>query len=240
MRMVAGGLLVAIALFVGAAVCWSEARLARRVADAHQRLATLHYDTVDGINEASIVSTRLPWAMGSLGADIGRHRAIVSYWQARYPDLTAALPGNSAQATSDPEIMFVAANAAFRASQADTSDRSATIDRLDRVIGAYAEVLRRAPENTDASFNYEYVAKFRDGFARSKPPAREARSQKRPPEPEPAEGSIDLPPGPTVHGHPGGPPPDEGMEKFRTLTPMKFDEREEGEAGRGSPPRRKG
>jgi hypothetical protein len=237
MKTVAGAFLIAILLFAGAAAAWSEARLARRVADARQRLATLHYDTEDGIDDTTLMS-RLPWRVGTLATDVGRYRATVAYWQSRYRELMGSLPaaGGNNPATSDPEVMFVAANAAFRASQADVSDRSATVDRLDRVIQAYADVLRLSPDLADASFNYEFVSKFRDTFARSKP----ARGAKEPKPPAHADTTIDLPSGPTVHGRPGAPPPDVTMERFRTITPMRFDEREESEPGRGPAPRRRG
>lgn len=237
MKTVAGGFLIAIALFAGAAASWSEARLARRVADARQRLATLHYDTDDGIEDTTVMS-RLPWRMGTLGSEVGRYRATVAYWQSRYRELMGSLPaaGGNTAATTDPEVMFVAANAAFRASQADITDRSATVDRLDRVIQAYADVLRLSPELADASFNYEFVSKFRDSFAKSRPARGAAKEPKR----VPADPTIDLPAGPTVHGHPGAPPPDVTMERFRTITPMRFDEREESEPGRGPAPRRRG
>jgi hypothetical protein len=241
MKTIAGQFILALALFVAGVACWMEARLARRLAEAHERLATVHYDTEDGIDESMTVVNRLPWPGGSLGADIGRHRATVSYWRAQYRELMASLPsagGNASAVTNDPQIMLVAANAAFRASQANTADRPATIERLDGVIQAYADTLRRAPDNADASYNYEYVSRFRDAFAKSRPPARGATAAK--PAPPLADVAMDLPAGPTIHGAPGGPPPSTSMERFKTITPLKFDEREQGDPGRGAPARRKG
>jgi hypothetical protein len=52
--------------------------------------------------------------------------------------------------------------------------------------------------------------------------------------------SVDLPIGPTVHGRPGGPPQDLPMQQFRTVTPMRYEEREELEPGRGQRPKRRG
>jgi len=241
MRTIAGQFILAVALFVAGVACWMEARLARRLAEAHERLATVHYDSEDGIDETMTVVNRLPWPGGSLADDIGRHRATVSYWRSQYRELMASLPsagGNVSAATNDPQIMLVAANAAFRASQANTANRPATIERLDGVIQAYADALRRAPDNADASYNYEYVSRFRDAFARSKPPARGATAGK--PVLPIADLSVDLPAGPTIHGAPGGPPPSSSMERFKTITPLKFDEREQGDPGRGAPARRKG
>jgi hypothetical protein len=239
MRSVMGGLILAVVLFGAGAAFWSEARLTRRMADAHLRLATLHYDSDDGIEEGASLLHRLPLAVGALGDDVDRHRTTVAYWQARYRELAARLPtsgGNAANSTADPEVLLVAANASFRSVQADMSDRPATVERLDRVIQAYADVLRLASDTADASYNYEYVARFRDTFARSRP----ARKGAEKPAPPPADASGDLPAGPTVHGRPGGPPEDIPMEQFRTITPMRFEEREETEPGQGAAPRRKG
>jgi hypothetical protein len=110
----AGQFVLALALFVAGVACWMEARLARRLAEAHERLATVHYDTEDGLDEATTVVTRLPWPGGSLAGEIGRHRATVAYWRSQYRELMATLPsavGNVSAATYDPQIMLVAANA---------------------------------------------------------------------------------------------------------------------------------
>ena len=52
---------------------------------------------------------------------------------------------------------------------------------------------------------------------------------------------VDLPTGPTIHGRPGGPPESESMGDFKTVTPMRYDEREEQmDPGRGQKLQRKG
>jgi hypothetical protein len=52
--------------------------------------------------------------------------------------------------------------------------------------------------------------------------------------------SVDLPAGPTIHGRPGGPPPDIPGDQFRTIAPMPYEEREESDPGRGPAPQRRG
>ena len=166
----------------------------------------------------------------------------MSYWRAQYRELMASLPsagGNASAVTTDPQIMFVAANAAFRASQVNTSDRPATIERLDGVIQAYADALRRAPDNADASYNYEYVSRFRDAFAKSKPPARGATAEKAAPA-DSRRARWTFPPVRRSMAPREARRPATSMERFKTITPLRFDEREQGDPGRGAPARRKG
>ncbi len=239
MRAAIAGLLVALVLFVGAWTCWSQAVLAERVADAHQRLSTLKYDDDPRVDEAATIFTRVPLPGGSIIGDVRTHKATLAYWRAEYQQLMSASPlsgGNANEASSNPDIVFVAANAAFRASMSEPSDRAATVDRLDRVIQAYADVLRMAPDNAEAAYNFEYVTRFRDAFAKTKGTPRKEQLK---PNGEP-DASIDLPIGPTIHGRPGGPPQDLPMQQFRTVTPMRFEEREELEPGRGPKPKRRG
>ena len=55
------------------------------------------------------------------------------------------------------------------------------------------------------------------------------------------QGIVDLPVGPTIHGRPGGPPESESMSDFKTVTPMRYDEREEQmDPGKGQKIQRKG
>jgi hypothetical protein len=243
MKSVFGGLLVAVLLFAAGALSWSEAAATRRVAQSHLRLATLHYDAdEDATERPNTLIERLP-GMGSLADDVDRHKATVEYWLARYQSL-ADLSGatGSAPAPDDPALRLVSANAQFRASAPRTADPKAAVERLDGVIQAYADVLRRDPSLSDAAYNYEFVARLRDTIAREKPAGRAAREKKlAAATARPEEVSVDLPAGPTVHGLPGGPPEGVPMSDFKTLSPMRYDEREEQmDPGRGQKLRRKG
>jgi len=234
-----GGTILALVLFLVAAACWTEARLTRRVADAHRRLATLHYDSEDDIDDATTVFSRLPWPGGSGASpsDVRRHRATISYWTVRYDSLAELPMATGQQAVNDPSLLFVAANAAFRNSAPQVGDRKAAVDRLDTVINQYADVLRRDPNYTDAAYNYEFVSKMRDSL--SKAPARPSAKEKKPDHVQSV--SVDLPTGPTVHGRPGAPPEGTPMSDFKTITPMRYDEREEQmDPGRGKEIKRKG
>src|SRR4051812_25912684 len=89
MKRMFGGIILAILLFAIGAAAWNEAKLTRRVAEAHERLATLHYDVGDDLQTAVPFWERLPVKIGSASQDVERHRATVSYWGLRYDPLIA-------------------------------------------------------------------------------------------------------------------------------------------------------
>lgn len=243
-------LLIAAILFGAAAVCWAEAARSQRIADARQRLATLHYDAEDGIDEGTGLS-RLRLPVLSLDDEVERHRARVGYWRARtdvaplngasaVPAPSAPLPGARGGNASDreaanPEVMFLATNTAFRAATREDTDRPRAVERLDTIIQAYAEVLRTDPANDDAAFNYEYVVRLRDTIARGRGAVRGRRLTD-----DELGMSVDLPAGPTIHGRPGGPPPEIPGDQFKTIAPMPYEEREETDPGQGPKPQRRG
>jgi hypothetical protein len=175
-------LVVAIALVVAGASLWSEARLTRRLADAHRRITTFQSDA------------------------------------------------DAESIESSAERKLAAANAAFRSAQQMSGDRAAVVERLDKVIEAYADALRADPASRAASYDYEYTVRYRDFIARGKGPVpvQIARS---------AEVS-DLPVGPTIHGQPGVAPPDiviaNGAQK--AATPAANPEMPKPEAPKPPPP----
>ena len=242
MKIGVGRLVVAIVLFVVGAACWTEARLTRRVAEARQEFTTLRYDRAQGIDEASAALDSRLWQFGSMREEARQLRTQVSYWRATGDPSTADAAeapidpidaDRDAGTDTDPDELFAAANRAFRRIQHLTGDRIAAVERIDRVVQSYAAVLRADSANADASFNYEYAARYRDTVARGRGPI-------EPPDPEAQEGDrdmSDLPAGPTVHGRPGAPPPDVPTEEFRTLVPMPSEERPE-DPGEGSGRRR--
>lgn len=238
MKSVALRFLIAAVLFAAGAATWAEAQVARRVADAYQRFATMHYDVDDRIGDARSALDRLPLPLQTIGSDVRRHRATVSYWRSEYGALTAPLESAEQQLTAaDPTLMLIRANAAYRASLTRLGE-TAILERLDGVINAYADVLRADPSRADASYNYEYVVRFRDRIAKMRPRDRATRGI--PPSTEPEIPSVDLPIGPTVYGRPGGPPPEIPGNQFKTIAPMPYDEREQTDPGRGAAPRRRG
>jgi hypothetical protein len=237
MKSIAAGIILAGLLFAGGALSFQESRHTRRLAEAHQRLATLQYtDEADMATDATFFD-RLPPPLGIEQGTESRHQATVSYWLARYTSLTESTNAANGPAPTDSTLLFLAANAAFRTSAPQSKDTKGVVARLDQVVQAYADVLRRDPSLTDAAFNYEYVVKLRDSIAKG--PGKGAKDTKK--APSAPDVSVDLPTGPTVHGRPGGPPEGESMSDFKTVTPMRYDEREEQmDPGRGQKLQRKG
>lgn len=241
MKSAFAGTLAAVVLFGAAAACWAQARMARNVAEAHRRLATLHYDADDGLDDERSMWDRLPWPSGTSNADIARQRATVNYWRTQYQSLQDLTNASGAQALTDPQMLLVAANASFRSAATGFADRKGSVARLDNVIQSYADVLRRDPDAVDAAYNYEFVSRLRDAMAKA--PATRAGRQtvEVAPPARPAPITVDLPAGPTIHGNPGGPPEGTNMSDFKTLSPMRYDEREEQmDPGKGKRIQRKG
>src|SRR3954464_2021670 len=114
---------VAVLLFAAGALFWREARFTRSVAQSHLRLATLHYDAEDDATRgAGTLLNRLPWPIGSLGGDVERHKATVAYWLSRYQSLTDMAGGNASTQPNDPQMLLVAANAAYRTAAPRSTD----------------------------------------------------------------------------------------------------------------------
>lgn len=205
-------LIIAAVLAVGAWLSWSEAKLTARLADARERLATLDLRVDDDLDRPT--------------------RTTVEYWLGRYGDVMEEANGDL-----DAGVLLAAANAAFRSHEREDGAGPAQVQRLDGVLQAYVAVLKAAPKHMDAAYNYEYVSRVRDQVARNagklvKEMPRTAAAPRRP---------ADLPAGPTVHGRPGGPPPDMKAEEMEVIAPMNYGDREaQPEATPGGKRERKG
>jgi len=225
---------LAALFFVGVAlVARNEARATRSEAAAWQQLVTLHFDAAaaSGAPDGGVLSS----AIGD-GADAQRRDATVNYWLGRYDTI-----GERDGGSTDPDVLFVAANAAFRAARRDNSVGPDAARRLDPVVQAYTSVLKATRRHPDAAYNLEYVSRLRDQLRlmRTNVPPTPAGALRQ------LTGSVstsDLPEGPTVHGSPGGPPPDKRPEEFQILTPKDRGERKSMEPGqaRGGAVKRKG
>jgi hypothetical protein len=216
-RTVVARVLIAVALFAAAWLSWSEARLAGRVADARQQMATLQFQIDDTLTPSASLSDYAPGGAATLSDEIRRIRAKVAYWIGGYDTVI-----EQQSEDVDPEVLLTAANAAFRASQRDAAaPQPEQVQRLDGVLQAYAGVLKAAPRHVEAAYNYEYVSRVRDQVASRVP----GKTPRVPAAPIRAR-SGDLPDGNTIHGRPGGPPPDAKTEEFQVIAPMEYGDRE--------------
>lgn len=236
MKTIITRLIIAAVLALGAWLSWSEAKLTARVATAKERLATLDLQIDDDVDADGTPSDYLPSYLSTgaqpLATEIRRTRTTVEYWLARYAEVMKEANGDL-----DAEVLLAAANAAFRWHERDGGAGPALVQRLDSVLQAYVAVLKAAPKHMDAAYNYEYVSRVRDQVARSagKPAKETPRTAAAPRRPG------DLPVGPTVHGRPGGPPPDMKAEEMEVIAPMNYGDREaQPEATPGGKRERKG
>jgi hypothetical protein len=240
MRSVVIPVLVAVLFAVVGAAFWMAGRADRRVADLHQQLATLKYAAAAEAGadlEGSLdLERRLPVVGAQATTDVHGAATTARYWESDYAGVQPRHDASGSVTETDPTVLLLSANAAFRASQA-AADRNDTLRRLDTAVKSYADALRTsAAQDVDTAFNYEYVVRVRDALSKARPgaPAKAAAKQAQ------AE-SSDLPSGPTLHGRPGAPPTKSEMSQFKIVIPKRGDERKDNpEAGKGGQKIRRG
>ena len=165
-----------------------------------------------------------------------RLRSTADYWQAQYAALEPKRDAGGAIVEKDPDSLLLAANASFRASQGET-DRNTALRKMDAVVKTYTEALKNNSASVDAAYNFEYAVRQRDALAKPRAtapkPAAAANAA--------AAAESDLPAGPTLHGHPGGPPAKTDMAQFKIVIPKRGEERKDDpQAGKGGTKIRKG
>ncbi len=226
MRSPVGRAVVAVLLLGAGAALWTIGQAERRLADAHKDLATLQYTTASaeyGSVERSLrYATRVSGLGSAMLTDEREQRATAQYWRAAYAELTPERDASGAIVEHDAAMLFLAANAAYRSSQIDTSDRVLTARNLDKVAKAYADVLKSSPGHADAAYNYEFVVRKRGLLTQAHPMTLKA----------------DAPA--TIHGRPGAPPPEMDMKQFKLVIPKREEERDDPTAGKGGVKVRKG
>jgi hypothetical protein len=251
MKSAIGPFIAAIVLLLVGAGSWLAGRTETRLADVHKQLATLQYadaQTVAAAVEQSqslALERRVPMFGKAADADARDVRASAGYWRSDYAAIAPQHDANGVITETDPAILLLNANAAFRASQA-AGDRLDTARRLDSVVKSYADVLKapacgagdRACDGraTDAAFNYEFAIRTRDMLAKSRGPAPKSAAKMAAKADE-----SDLPAGPTLHGRPGAPPAAVDMNQFKIVIPKRGEERKDApDAGKGGQKIRKG
>ena len=123
---------IAAVLAVVAWLSWSESRLAARVADAKQDVATFNHENLDALTPARTLSDYLPGDRRYLSDEIRIAKARVAYWLGRY----GAVAADTDSGTADADILLAAANAAFRDAQRDPATGPAAVQKLDGVLQA--------------------------------------------------------------------------------------------------------
>ena len=239
MKSVVGPLLVAILLALAGAGFWLAGQTETRLADAHKQLATLQYSEAaaagDEVEQKIGLERRVPVFGPQAEVDVRDLRAEAKYWRADYASLAPQRDAAGSLTETNPALQLVSANAAFRAGQAST-DRLDAVRRLDAVVKTYANVLRSSAGQADAAYNYELAVRVRDVLAHPRGAPKSAA--KAPPA---AAEESDLPAGPTLHGKPGGPPPQVNMNQFKIVIPKRGEERNDApDAGKGGTKIRKG
>lgn len=259
MKAIIGRAVAAVVLVAGGWLCWTAANLERRLAEANRQVATLQYAApiaeYDAIEQSLGLLGRVPWMAADLATGVRQRRAAAQYWQANYATFSLERDMTGQLVESDPDILFLAANATYRATQRPSAGRQADTRALETVMANYADVLKRQPGHEDAAYNYEFLVRARDLVTRSRQPrgrpgqTRQADADTERPTggpspdgPESRTAASDLPTGPTIHGQPGGPPPGTDMSEFKMLVPMRPEERTEDptEAGVGGKKVRRG
>jgi hypothetical protein len=240
MKSIVAPLLLAVVFVAAGGVFWITGRADERVASVHEQLATLQYAAASSIGtdvEQSLdLERRVPILGAQAVADVHDATTTAKYWQADFAGVMPQHDATGAVNDTDPTILLLAANAAFRASQT-AADRADTLRRLDGAIKGYTDALKSAGQPIDAAYNYEFAVRTRDSIGKSRPAAAARNAVARKPADEPS----DLPAGPTLHGRPGGPPAKTEMSQFKIVIPKRGEERKDNpEAGKGGQKVRKG
>lgn len=203
----------------------------QRAVISHLQLLAMRHTNLkaehDALDRATAFGRSLP-GVGQLQASVGAQRAEATYWQRDYGALRLTRDASGALVEQDPDILLLAANAAYRRISIAGADRD-TAERLQAVVGQYADVIKQAPTSIDAAYNYEFAAKTRDLLLRSR------RSN---------DGRKAVRPGPSVQtilGRPGAPTVPTDMGKFKIIIPERPDERNQApQSGSGGLKVRKG
>lgn len=235
---VLGRTMRAVLLVAAGGLFWTAGQLEQRVADGDRQLATLDAGAKTAaaadLGSSFGYASSVPFVADRL-AEIRWQRVTMAYWLSSDGTVAPERRGDAGPAEKDPRIQFLLANAEFHASQRDAVDRQTMLRKLDGVIKSYTDVLKGSPGHVDAAYNYELVARMRNALAK-----RTDRGRTREEVEQGASGGKAWKP--TMHGKEGEAPPESNMNQFKTLSPLRPDERNQdaGEAGKGGKKVRKG
>ena len=234
MKGVAGLLLGAVVLGLIGAAFLGAGLFEREMAQAQRDLATLNYDApetaYDHAERYFEYGSRVPWIGNGPLNDVRAKKAAVRYWEHRYAMIvpSQADPVN-AIAPDNVELQLIVANAVYRSGQAQARDKQEVLQALNESMGSYLTVLKNAPRNEDAAYNYEYLVRLRDEISKGKQPLTLASDE------------VDQS---SPHGREGSPPPGTKTANFKLHVPLDSKEQEKEktgeEAGKQGAKQRKG
>jgi hypothetical protein len=230
MKGITGYLLIAVALAVLGGALLVAGTLDRDLAAAQERVVAQKYDNVEPTYETAEkyydYASHLPGVGTGPANEIRTKHATLHYWQ---KDYAAVIPQQSDPVGAVPQdnsdLQLVVANAVYRTNQSKMKDKESTIAALDQSILTYVSVLKNAPKNEDAAYNFELLVRLRDEIDKGKR------------KPGPAEMVLKGP-----DGAAGAPPTiDSSMSDFKIYIPLESQERQDqGVAGKASAGKRKG
>lgn len=221
--------ILAIVLLATGSVCWTLGQAQERAARLTTQVMTMGYTAVaedaEPLAPSLAYAARVPIVGDDVGSIVRDDRASANYWLGRYEALTLQRDSGGALVERDPQLLLLAANAAYRANEFDPSARQTSIERLHVIVTYYADLLKSHPELFDAAYNYEFTARLRSSLERGgRPPA-----------------AADDANQPTIHGRPGARATGAGPNKVKIIVPKSGDERNNSpEAGSGGQRVRKG
>ncbi|HUK32685.1 MAG TPA: hypothetical protein VLV86_02175 [Vicinamibacterales bacterium] len=230
MKGITSYILFAIALALLGAGLMVAANLDRDLATAQERVVAQKYDDVEPTYERAEkyydYASHIPGIGDGPANDIRTKHATLHYWQRNY---AAVIPQQTDPIGAIPQdntdLQRVVANAVYRTAQSKMTDKESTIAALDQGIAAYVAVLKNAPRDEDAAFNFEYLVRLRDEIDKGKrKPGGQEMVLKGP------------------DGAAGAPPQIESsMSDFKIYIPLESQERQDqGVAGKAAPGKRKG
>jgi hypothetical protein len=229
MKGILGFLIGALVLAAAGVAALVAGRFERHMADAQEYASTEQYEAARGSLAAAEAYVPYGQWLPRVGDDAGNEvrvrKAAIDYWQRNYD---AVLPRETdpvgAVEGTTLELQTIVANAAYRAGQAAASDKPTRLQAYEEAIGAFQTVLKNEGWDADAAFNYEFLVRERDAFAKG-----QKRGGTPPPE---ATGQF---------GNSGSPAQSSGAKKFEIYVPLNGNERtKSGEAGKGTINQRKG
>jgi hypothetical protein len=230
MKTITSLLIVAVILAALGYVVLGAARFERNMADAQEYASTERYDeareSLASADQYLSYGRMVPQIGAAADHDVQSRRAALDYWQRNYK---AVLPRDSDPVggveASNLELQAIVANAAYRAGQADAHDRNSTLQAYEEAIGGFQTLLKNDVWKEDAAYNYEFLVRARDEFARG---GRRKNANGKP------DGSGQL-------GNSGAPAQSGDTKKFEIYVPLNGNERtKSGEAGKGTGNARKG